>query len=106
MRKILKCLKIFFHGIIISCMGTVVGLNLIACIINIQSISTGSGWIIVWYFIRLLIYTLFLLALVYYLGSLSVSSTEWIAYKNAHPEYNNNDSGETENKTSNKDAKS
>lgn len=81
MKKIINFLKTLVYGILPAISGGLIVLNTIYIIHNIKSISTGTGWSVVLFFILATIEIVLAVCLLYGLGITQVNANKWIAYK-------------------------
>lgn len=81
MKKIFNFLKTLLCGILPAIFGSLITFDIMYIINNIESISTGSGWSVVWCFTIAIIELILVVCLLYELGITQINSAKWIAHK-------------------------
>lgn len=77
MKKIFNYFKTLIYGIIPAIAGMGIAINIYYVIRNIQHISAGSGWAVVYYFALGATELFLAITLLYELGSLNILAGNW-----------------------------
>lgn len=101
MKKIINFFKTLIYGIMPAITGGLLVLNTIYIIHNIKSISTGTGWSVVLYFVMATIELILAVCLLYELGVTQINTNKWVKY-NKEIAAHTIDSGTSDNETSDK----
>ena len=81
MKKIFNCFKTLIRGVLPAISGSAITLGICYCVRNIQQITTGSGWTVVFNFILAAIEIILSIALLYELGTMNINAKQWNTHK-------------------------
>jgi cytochrome b subunit of formate dehydrogenase len=83
MKKIFNFLKTLLCGLVPALAGGMIFIDIKYIIYNIHKIATGSGWIVVYYFILTFVEFILAICLLYDIGIINRNSKDWIQHKKA-----------------------
>lgn len=103
MKKIFNLLKTFLSGILPTIAGGLAIIDITYAIRNIQKVTAGSGWYVVYFFLLAVIELILGIILIYDLGEIQLNAKRWKKYLKSKEEeiVNNIDSSSCDCETSN-----